>query len=141
RLRVEGASLAAADLLTAGSLLRTSRITRESLRGRASPVVTAVLAREVEQLFVNRAIEDAIEKAIDDDGQVRDDASSTLKKIRRELKRSQGELVKVLARAIAELQRHERVAGVSVAVRRGRVLMRVAGEDQAALGGVAHPAS
>src|SRR4051812_11160244 len=33
RLRVERASLAAADLLALGSLLRSSRITKESLRG------------------------------------------------------------------------------------------------------------
>jgi DNA mismatch repair protein MutS2 len=141
RLRVEGASLAAADLLTAGSLLRSSRITRESLRGRASPVVTAVLAREVEQLFVNRAIEDAIEKAIDDDGQVRDDASSALKKIRRELKGSQGELVKLLERAMARLEPHQRVADMSVTVRNGRFVIPVRREAQGAVGGIVHDAS
>src|SRR5207247_4967082 len=44
RLRVEGASLAASDILDIGALLRTARVTRESLRGeRASPIVAAVL--------------------------------------------------------------------------------------------------
>src|SRR5437763_16571763 len=83
RLRVEGATLGAPDLLILGALLRSSRLTRESLRGRASPVVTAVLSRQIEQLFVNRATEELIERAIDEDAQIRDDASSTLRKIRR----------------------------------------------------------
>ena len=138
---MEGASLAAADLLVVGALLRSSRITRESLRGRASPVVTAVLARQIEPLFVNRGVEDAIEKAIDEDGQVRDDASSALKKIRRELKGSQGELVKLLERAMAKLEPHQRVADMSVTVRNGRFVIPVRREAQRAVGGIVHDAS
>ena len=141
RLRVEGASLAAPDLLAAGALLRSSRLTRESLRGRASPVITAVLAAQLEPLFVNRGIEEAIEKAIDEDGQVRDDASSTLKKIRRELKGSQGELVRLLERAMAKLEPHQRVADMSVTVRNGRFVIPVRREAQGAVGGIVHDAS
>jgi DNA mismatch repair protein MutS2 len=141
RLRVEGASLAAPDLLVLGALLRSSRLTRESLRGRASPVVTAVLAAQVESLFVNRAIEEAIERAIDEDGQVRDEASSTLKKIRRELKGSQGELIKLLERAMQKLEPHQRVADMSVTVRNGRFVIPVRREAQSAVGGIVHDAS
>ena len=68
RLRVEGASLGAPDLLAAGALLRASRVTRESLRGGGvSPLATAVLAAQIDPLIVNKGIEEAIEKAIDDD--------------------------------------------------------------------------
>src|SRR6266550_4152989 len=141
RMRVEHATLAAADLLTTGALLRSSRITRETLRGRASPIVTAVLGAQVEALFVNRGIEDAIEKAIDEEGQIRDDASSTLKKIRRELKGSQGELVKLLERAMAKLEPHQRVADMSVTVRNGRFVIPVRREAQGAVGGIVHDAS
>ena len=141
RLRVEGASLAASDLLVVGGLLRSARVTRESLRGRASPVVTAVLADQIEPLLVNRAVEEAIEKAIDEDGQVRDDASSALKKIRRELKGSQGELVNLLERAMAKLEPHQRVADMSVTVRNGRFVIPVRREAQGAVGGIVHDAS
>jgi DNA mismatch repair protein MutS2 len=45
RLRVEGASLSASDLLVIGALLRASRLTRDSFRGeKISPVATAALA-------------------------------------------------------------------------------------------------
>ncbi len=142
RLRVEGASLTAPDLLVVGALLRSSRVTRESLRAeRASPMVAAVLAGQIESLFTNKGVEDAIERAIDDDAQVRDDASSTLKKIRRELKGSQRELIKLLERAMAKLEPHQRVADMSVTVRNGRFVIPVRREAQGAVGGIVHDAS
>src|SRR5437773_1158522 len=142
RLRVEGASLAAPDLLVVGALLRSSRATRESLRGeRASPMVAAVLAGQIESLFTNKGVEDTIERAIDEDAHVRDDASSTLKKIRRELKGSQGELIKLLERAMARLEPHQRVADMSVTVRNGRFVIPVRREAQGAVGGIVHDAS
>ena len=141
RLRVRGASLSATDLLAAGALLRSSRLTKESLRGRASPVITAVLAAQVEPLFVNRAIEDSIERAVDEEGQVRDEASGTLRKIRRELKGSQGELIRLLERAMSKLEQHQRVADMSVTVRNGRFVIPVRREAQSAVGGIVHDAS
>ena len=141
RLKVEGASLTAPDLLVLGALLRSSRLTRESLRGRASPVVTAVLARQVDALLVNRSVEESIERAIDDEGQVRDDASSTLRKIRRELQGAQGELIKLLERAMSKLEPHQRVADMSVTVRNGRYVIPVRREAQGAVGGIVHDAS
>lgn len=142
RLRVEGASLAAPDLLVIAALFRSSRVTRDSLRAdRASPIVTAVLADQVERLVANKTIEDAIERVIDEDGRVRDEASPVLRKIRRELKGSQGELVKLLERAMAKLEPHQRVADMSVTVRNGRFVIPVRREAQGAVGGIVHDAS
>src|SRR6185503_3063929 len=141
RLRVEHATLGAQDLLVLGALLRSGRLTRESLRGRASPVVTAVLSRQIEPLFVNRAIEELVERAIDEDGQVRDEASGTLRKIRRELKGSQGELIKLLERAMAKLEPHQRVADMSVTVRNGRYVIPVRREAHGAVGGIVQDAT
>ena len=142
RLRVEGASFAASDLLVLGNLLRSSRVTRDSLRGdRASPIVAAVLAEQIGALIANKTIEDAIDRAIDEEGQVRDDASPALRKIRRELKGSQGELVKLLERAMAKLEPHQRVADMSVTVRNGRFVIPVRREAQGVVGGIVHDAS
>ena len=142
RLRVEGASLAAPDLLVLGALLRSSRVTRESLRGeRASAIVTAVLAEQIQSLASNKTLEDAISHAIDDEGQVRDNASPDLRRIRRELKGSQGELIKLLERAMAKLEPHQRVADMSVTVRNGRFVIPVRREAQSAVGGIVHDAS
>jgi len=142
RLRVEGASLTAAELLASAKLLRSSRVTRESLRGeRASPIVTAVLSEQIQSLASNKALEDAISLAIDDEGQVTDHASSDLRRIRRELKGSQGELIKLLERAMAKLEPHHRVADMSVTVRNGRYVIPVRREAQSTVGGIVHDAS
>jgi DNA mismatch repair protein MutS2 len=142
RLRVEQASLGSGELLVLAQLLVSSRVTRDSLRSdRASPMVRAVLADQVERLVGNKTIEDAIDRAIDEDGQVRDDASSALRKIRRELKGSQGELIKLLERAMAKLEPHQRVADMSVTVRNGRFVIPVRREAQSAISGIVHDVS
>lgn len=142
RLRAEGASLAAPDLLVLGDLLRASRVTRESLRSdRVSPMASAVLSEQMQSLIANKAVEETIDRAIDEDGQVRDGASSALRRIRRELKGSQGELIKLLERAMASLEPHQRVAGMSVTVRNGRFVIPVRREAQRAIGGIVQDAS
>jgi DNA mismatch repair protein MutS2 len=142
RLRVEGASLSAPDLLVLGSLLRSSRVTRESFHGeKVSPVATAVLAEQRDALFVDKANETLIEKVVDDEAQIRDEASPALRKIRRELRGSQGELIKVLERAMAKLEPHQRVADMSVTVRNGRYVIPVRREAHGAVGGIVHDAS
>jgi DNA mismatch repair protein MutS2 len=142
RLRVEGASLSAPDLLVIGALLRSSRITRESLRGeRASAMASAVLAEQIQSLVANKSLEDAIADVIDEEGGVNDNASPELRRIRRELKGSQGELIKLLERAMAKLEAHERVADMSVTVRNGRFVIPVRREAQRTVGGIVHDAS
>jgi DNA mismatch repair protein MutS2 len=104
-------------------------------------MAAAVLAEQIEALVANKSIEDAIERTIDEEGHVRDDASPALRKIRRELKGSQGELVKLLERAMAKLEPHQRVADMSVTVRNGRFVIPVRREAQSAVGGIVHDAS
>src|SRR5258705_14018770 len=104
-------------------------------------MAAAVLAGQIDHLATNKTVEDMIERPIAEDGQVRDEASSTLRKIRRELKGSQGELVKLLERAMAKLEPHQRVADMSVTVRNGRFVIPVRREAQHVVGGIVHDAS
>src|SRR5690242_7631439 len=142
RLKVQGASLSAMDILVLGSLLRSSRLTREAFRGdKMSPVATAVLAEQRDALIIDKTNESLIERTVDDEGQIRDEASPALRKIRRELRGSQGELIKVLERAMAKLEPHQRVADMSVTIRNGRYVIPVRREAQGAIGGIVHDAS
>lgn len=142
RLRVEGASLAAPDLLAVAALLQSSRITRESLRADRIPAVAAaVLAPQINSLLAEKSVEDRLDRAIDEEGDVRDDASPALRRIRRELKGSEGELIKLLERAMARLEPHQRVADTSVTVRNGRFVIPVRRGAQGVVGGIVHDAS
>ena len=142
RLRVERASLAAPDLLAVGALLRSSRLTRESLGADRIPALpAAVLAPQIAALAAGKTVEERLERAIDDEGQVRDDASPALRRIRRELQGAEGELIKLLERAMAKLEPHQRVADTSVTVRNGRFVIPVRRGAQGVVGGIVHDSS
>lgn len=142
RLRVEGAGLSAANLLTLGVLLRSSRLTSDVLRDSRYPAAALAVLREYrEQLTSLPPLESAVNKAIDDDGNVRDDASPSLRRIRRELRGAEGELVALLERLMARLEPHQQVSDMSVTVRNGRYVIPVRREGRVAVGGIVHDTS
>ena len=142
RLRVEGASWRGTELLAGAQLLRSSRRTREGITDERRPAVTrAVLAPFAPRLVVAKPTEDTIERTLQEDGSVRDDASPTLRRLRRELRSSEGELVRLLERTIERLEPHHRVADMSVTVRDGRYVIPVRREGRASVGGIVHGAS
>lgn len=142
RLRAIGSSWTGEELGRGAQLLRSSRRTKEALGGSsASAVVSAVLHPFVQPLVVAKRTEEDIERAIDTDGTMRDEASGTLRRLRRELRGAQGELVQLLERAMAKLEPHQRVADMSVTVRNGRYVIPVRREGRAAIGGIVHDES
>jgi DNA mismatch repair protein MutS2 len=142
RLRVEGVVWNGAELLGAGQLLRSSRRTRDALGDERRPALArAVLAALVGRLFAAKPLEDSIDRTIQEDGTVRDDASPTLRRVRRELRAAEGDLVRLLERAMERLEPHHRVADMSVTVRDGRYVIPVRREGRASVGGIVHGVS
>jgi DNA mismatch repair protein MutS2 len=142
RLRALGSSWTGDELGRGAQLLRSSRITKEALGGPgAGAVVSAVLHPFVQPLVVAKKMEDEIERAIDPDGSVRDEASGALRRLRRELRGAQGELVQLLERAMAKLDANQRVPDMSVTMRNGRYVIPVRREGRAAIGGIVHDES
>jgi DNA mismatch repair protein MutS2 len=95
----------------------------------------------VGRLVAAKEREDAIDRTIGDDGVVRDDASPALRRIRRDLRASQGELVKILERVIARLESHHQVPDASVTLRNGRYVIPVRREARVVVGGIVHDSS
>ncbi|HEY5219031.1 MAG TPA: Smr/MutS family protein, partial [Gemmatimonadaceae bacterium] len=60
---------------------------------------------------------------------------------RRELRKSEGELVRILERAMAQLAAHHRPPDLSITVRNGRYVIPVRREGKGAVGGIVHDAS
>ncbi|HEY0970531.1 MAG TPA: endonuclease MutS2 [Gemmatimonadales bacterium] len=142
RLRVEGTSWTAAELLGGQTLLRSSRRTIEAMRDPRRPaVVVAVLGPIVSRLIDAKSIEDAIGAAIDEDGTVRDEASPVLRRVRRELRASHGELVRILERAMSRLEPHQAVSDMSVTVRNGRYVIPIRRGALGDVGGIVHDSS
>lgn len=142
RLRIAGAPWAADELLAAGVLLHSSRRTRATLTDeRRRSVATAVLAPFAERLVDEPKVEAAIARAIADDATVKDEASPALRGLRRDLRGSQGELVRLLERIVARLEPHQSVADMSVTVRNGRYVIPIRREARGAVGGIVHDTS
>jgi DNA mismatch repair protein MutS2 len=142
RLRVAGSRWTADELRQGAQLLRAGRVTRDALRDETRPAVArAVLQPFERRLLAQRMVEDAIDRAFDDEGQMRDDASPELKRLRRELRKSEGELVRILERVMAGLAPHHRPTDLSITVRNGRYVLPVRREGRGAVGGIVHDAS
>jgi DNA mismatch repair protein MutS2 len=142
RLRVSGILWTSHELLSAAVLLRSARRTREALRDERRPaILRAVLSPFVERMVVAKSEEEQIERAIGEDGLVRDEASPALRRIRRELRASHGELVRILERVMGALESHHRAPDMSVTVREGRYVIPVRREGARQVGGIVHGAS
>jgi len=142
RLRVVGTVWNGEELFAAAVLLRSARVTRDALRDERRPAMArAVLAPFAERMVVARSEEEAIERAIDEAGVVRDDASPALRRIRRELRASHGELVRILERVMASLEAHHRAPDMSVTMREGRYVIPVRREGVRGVGGIVHGTS
>jgi DNA mismatch repair protein MutS2 len=142
RLRVAGTALLGPQLLAVLVLLRSSRRTIETLRDSRRPVVAAaVLAPIIANLVSAKQDEAALEKVLADDGSVRDDASPSLGRIRRELRGAEAEHVRRLERLMAKLESHQQVPDMSVTVRNGRYVIPIRREARGSVGGIVHDTS
>ncbi|HEX6965893.1 MAG TPA: endonuclease MutS2 [Gemmatimonadaceae bacterium] len=143
RLRMIGSRWSPEELLGGAQLLRSSRLTRSAILGdgRSGDVAAAVLAPLAERLIAARDAETMIERTIDADAQVKDDASPVLRRVRRALRGAEGELVQLLERELAHLESRFRVPDMSVTVRNGRYVIPVRREARGTIGGIVHDES
>ena len=142
RLGVPGTSWNAAELLAAATLLASSRRTRDVLRDERRPdIARAVLASFATRLVTQQDVERVIDRTVAPDGTVRDDASPALRRVRKELRGAEGELVRMLERMMAGLDAHQQVPDMSVSVRNGRYVIPIRREARSAIGGIVHDAS
>lgn len=142
RLRVEGAVLSASDLLGTRNFLRASRLETESFKSdKIPPVAVAMLRPEIDALVTAPKEEKSLDGALDDDGNVRDEASPALRRIRREMRGAQGEIVRMLERIVARLEPRFQVPDMSVTVRNGRFVIPVRREARSVVGGIVHDTS
>ncbi len=142
RLGVGNASLSASDFLPIAGLLSVSRRTREVLtKDKFAEITLAFISHLTAQLTSNQKLEAAIARVVDEEGEVRDDASGALRKIRREMRGAQSELVRLLEKTMASLEPHQRVNDMSVTLRNGRYVIPVRRDAKDSIGGIVHDAS
>jgi DNA mismatch repair protein MutS2 len=142
RLRVPGTVWSGVELRDLLTLLVSSRRTQLALRAEAVPaMVRGLLAPFADALVARPAVEQHLDRVLTEEGELRDDASPPLRRIRRERRGAEGELVRLLERLMARLEAHHRVDDASVTLRNGRYVIPVRREGRAAVGGLVHDSS
>ncbi len=104
-------------------------------------MTVAILSDFARALIDLRGPEESIGRAINDDGSVRDDASPALRRVRRELRQTEGELVRLLEREMTRLEPHHQVSDLSVTMRNGRWVIPMRREARGYVGGIVHDSS
>lgn len=139
RLAVPGSVWEAPVLRDAGELLRSARATRQAILRYGADY--PLLAEVAERLVQLEAEERALARAIDEAGEVRDEASRELARLRREIRAARGRIVDRLQGFMAQLPDRIRVADASLSIRDGRYVVPVRREGRSEVGGIVHDES
>src|SRR5687768_1599226 len=135
----KGAMLDPATLLDIRQTLISGRtLQRIIVRAREQYPLLAELAEQIEP---GDALIDAIAAAIDEDGEVRDDASPALRRIRRELDSAHARLIERLNRIVADPNNAKFLQESIVTQRQGRYVIPVKIEARGRIPGVVHDQS
>ncbi|HUE97522.1 MAG TPA: hypothetical protein VMN39_12750, partial [Longimicrobiaceae bacterium] len=136
RLRLEGYGWDGPTLRAGMTLLTAARAVRGALLPRRDDVPgLAGLAETLADL--PEAIE-RIDRAVAEDGEVRDSASPELARLRREIHGARGRIVRKLTDFAAGLPDQYQVSDASVSVRDGRYVVPVRREGRGEVGGIVH---
>lgn len=142
RLAVAGGAWTAPELRDAIGLLAASRIEAAAFRAaHAKGLDVVALAPVADALASEPALEKSLDRVVDEAGVVRDAASPDLRRIRKQLRGAESELIRLLEKLMGGLESHHRVDDGSVTMRNGRWVIPVRREGRGAVGGIVHDSS
>ena len=136
---VEGAALDGVELNELADLLRASKAVKSIVQKQHES--WPLIAEVAEPLVTLDRIEEQIDRAIDDGGVVRDNASRELSRIRRELRGARTRIVEQLEGYMSSMPSRFQVQDASVSLREGRYVIPVRREGRAEIGGIVHDES
>ena len=136
---VAGAALDGSELNELVVLLHTSSAVKTVVS--RQPEHWPLLAELAQPLVKLERLEQQIAHGIDDSGEVRDQASRELARIRRELRGARARIVEQLERFMASLPARFQVQDASVSIREGRYVIPVRREGRSEIGGIVHDES
>lgn len=142
RLAVEGTTWSGAELRDAAVLLASSRLVLATLRAaRSRGADVEALTPHAFALISDQALEESLGRVVDDEGVVRDGASPELRRVRKQLRGAEAELIRLLEQVMGRLESHHRVDDASVTMRNGRWVIPVRREGRGSVGGIVHDTS
>jgi len=139
RLATPGSVLEPMALRDLADFMRSARSAAHIFHALAERL--PLIDRIARLLMTRDDAESAVRRAISDDGEVRDNASRDLARIRREIRGARGRIVQRLEQYMASLPARFQVADASITVRDGRYVVPVRREGRGEVGGLVHDES
>ncbi|MDT3696930.1 MAG: endonuclease MutS2 [Ignavibacterium sp.] len=137
--RIDGAVITGIKLLEILKLAKTSRLLRQYIFQEAKE--NSSLKQKAYGLFSDKLFENRIEKIITEQGEVKENASNELARLRKEINNKKSELVKSINRIIKSLKEEDIVREDYLTLRDGRMVIPVKVEHKRHLRGFIHSES
>jgi len=137
--KIEGAVLESKKILEILSLIISSRNFVQYLKSNSE--IAPGLQKLTNDLLVDKVLEHHIQKVINENGEIKEKASSKLSDIRREIRYKQGELIRLVNRITKSLKEKELVREDYITLRDGRVVVPVKAEHKRHIRGFIHSES
>lgn len=137
--RIDGALLTSKKILEILNLAKISRLLQQFLKSNA--LLSPLMFDESKKLFNDKLFEHHIQKIINDQGEVKENASKQLTEIRRDIRNKKDELVKSINRIIKNLKDEDFVRDEYLTLRDGRMVIPVKVEHKRHLRGFIHSES
>ncbi|GIK22842.1 MAG: endonuclease MutS2 [Ignavibacterium sp.] len=137
--RIDGAVISGIKLLEILKLAKTSRLLRQFVFQESKE--NSLLKLKASGLFADKLFENRIEKIITEQGEIKENASTELARLRKEINNKKSELVKSINRIIKSLKEEDIVREDYLTLRDGRMVIPVKVEHKRHLRGFIHSES
>ncbi len=137
--RIEGAILSSNKVLEILKLARTSRLVIQFLKSELKD--DSRLREKLNILFSDKLFEHHIEKVINEQGEVKENASNELSRIKKDINSRRNELVKSINRIIKTLKDDDIVREDYLTLRDGRMVIPIKSEHKRHIRGFIHSES
>jgi DNA mismatch repair protein MutS2 len=137
--KIEGAVLSSNKVLEVLKLAKTSRLLIQFLKSELKD--DSKLKEKIANLFSDKLFEHHIEKVIDEQGEIKENASNELSRIRKDINSRRNELVKSINRIIKTLKADDIVREDYLTLRDGRMVIPIKSEHKRHIRGFIHSES
>ncbi len=137
--KIEGAILSSTKVLEILKLAKTSRLLLQFLKQELKS--DSLLQNKLYDLISDKLLEHKIEKVINEQGEVKENASTTLASIKKEINSKRNELVKSINRIIKNLKDDDIVREDYLTLRDGRMVIPIKAEHKRHIRGFIHSES
>jgi len=139
KLKIPGSFIQPEKYLLILNFLKTSRIVKSQINSFTKP--ESDLRKLSEEIFTDKILEHNIESVIDSSGNVKDNASRELKRIRENLLEKREILRKQLSRILKKVSEQELIQDDIISLRDGRSVIPVKVENKRKVQGIIHSSS